>query len=109
MAKSVFANFTVIKVLAHTTFVSHSNDWSNSTAITSNIQVSDYRVSRVGRRLFEQVLIFDQLSKNFRSELVKFRANKFLDCFSRRQSLTAASAASVLPLFLLFLLDRVNI
>jgi len=39
MVESLFADFTVVKVIAYTTLVSNSNDWRDTTAITGNILV----------------------------------------------------------------------
>jgi len=41
MRNLFLADFTVVEVLAHTTLVPHSSDWSNTAAITGYMLVSD--------------------------------------------------------------------
>jgi phosphopantetheine adenylyltransferase len=41
MVESILTEFTEVKVIAHDTLVSHTNDWAYTTSITSNISMSD--------------------------------------------------------------------
>jgi len=48
MVESLLTDFTVVEVLAHTTLVSHSIDWVNSTTVTCNTWVSYYAFLLLG-------------------------------------------------------------
>lgn len=106
VAKPLFTNFTVVKVLANTALVSNSNNWVNSTSIASDSAMSVKLTInlRFWNRL-SKFLAFHQRFKNLRSNLIKLFVNETLESLSGRKTslLRAASWLGSSELFFFFL------